>query len=803
MKKVHLICNAHIDPIWQWDWQEGVSAAMSTFRTAVELAEECDYIFCHNEVTLYKFVEEYAPELFESIRALVKEGKWRIMGGWYLQPDCNMPCGESFVRQILKGKEYFTEKFGVFPKTAINFDPFGHTKGLVQIIQKCGQDSYIFMRPYPRELSLPSEQFVWKGFADSSIKANRAESYNTPLGGAAKEIKRRAEAQPQDVVCVLWGVGNHGGGPSRQDLADIKALMDDSDDIEYVHSCPEQFFAQMRAEAEFDKSLRISMPGCYTSMGKVKRAHVKLENELYMAEKMCASASLMGLMDYPKAKFGEITEDLLNAEFHDTLPGTCIESGEGNALNYLSHGLLDAERLKTRAFFAMLKTQKRAASGEYPIFVYNACPKDITENVECEFILADQNWSEDVTSEISLYDCNGNPVKYQLVKEESNLNLDWRKRIAFEADLKAFSLNRFSLFVEFKPSRKRQIEKTLVFDNGRKHVEISRKTGLIESFRIDGIEYLKGGISLVSMDDNADPWGMAEHQLARIGTDEKPFSLEKTPKAQFNGLESIQVVENGDIYLGVEAFFVSENTRARVLYKIYKNNDNVDVSVNLFVNEINKIYKLKIPFNTSGKLIGQTAFGEEELFTDGRENVSQRYIRFGDGSTNFAVMNNCVYGSSFEDGNLYINLARAVTYCAHPINDRQLIPTDRFVKKIDQGQNDFAFRLTVAKTCDIGGLSQIFNQKPYAVNAFPLFEEPLKSERGAVEIENNAITLEAFKMAESKNGYLLRLFNNTDETQETAVIVGCSSVSVQLKGYEIKNLIYSDGIITEVEELII
>ena len=146
---------------------------------------------------------------------------------------------------------------------------------------------------------------------------------------------------------------------------------------------------------------------------------------------------------------------------------------------------------------------------------------------------------------------------------------------------------------------------------------------------------------------------------------------------------------------------------------------------------------------------------------------------------------------------------RAVTYCAHPINDRQLIPTDRFVKKIDQGQNDFAFRLTVAKTCDIGGLSQIFNQKPYAVNAFPLFEEPLKSVRGAVEIENNAITLEAFKMAESKNGYLLRLFNNTDETQETTVVVGCGSVSVQLKGYEIKNLIYSDGTITEVEELII
>ena len=110
MSKIHLICNAHIDPVWQWDWQEGVCAALSTFASAVDLAEDFDYIFCHGEVTLYKFVEEYAPALFAKIQKLVKEGKWHIMGGWYLQPDNNMPSGESFTRQILVGKEYFEEK---------------------------------------------------------------------------------------------------------------------------------------------------------------------------------------------------------------------------------------------------------------------------------------------------------------------------------------------------------------------------------------------------------------------------------------------------------------------------------------------------------------------------------------------------------------------------------------------------------------------------------------------------------------------------------------------------------------------
>ena len=130
-KKVHLICNAHIDPVWQWEWQEGISAAISTFQSAVDLSKEYDYIFCHNEVTLYKYIEEYAPKLFNEIRELIKEGKWCVMGGWYLQPDCTMPSGESFVRQILHGLDYFKSKFNVFPKVAINFDAFGHTVGPV------------------------------------------------------------------------------------------------------------------------------------------------------------------------------------------------------------------------------------------------------------------------------------------------------------------------------------------------------------------------------------------------------------------------------------------------------------------------------------------------------------------------------------------------------------------------------------------------------------------------------------------------------------------------------------------------
>ena len=138
---VHLIANSHIDPVWLWLWEEGAGEALSTFRTAVALCEaHHDFVFNHNEAILYQWIEEYEPELFDRIRRLVRAGRWHIMGGWFLQPDCNMPSGESFVRQILLGKRYFREKFGVDVTAAANLDPFGHSRGLVQILARAGYD---------------------------------------------------------------------------------------------------------------------------------------------------------------------------------------------------------------------------------------------------------------------------------------------------------------------------------------------------------------------------------------------------------------------------------------------------------------------------------------------------------------------------------------------------------------------------------------------------------------------------------------------------------------------------------------
>ena len=802
LKKIHMICNAHIDPIWQWDLPEGISATLSTFYSAAKLCDEFDYVFCHNEVTVYKYVEEYAPELFEKIKELVKAGKWHVMGGWHLQPDCNMPSGESFVRQIREGQRYFMEKFGVCPRVAINLDPFGHSVGLVQIIKKCGQDSYLFVRPFHHEMKLPSEQFIWRGLDGSEIKATRADGYGSSLGKAVKTVRDRTRWQTFDSCVALWGVGNHGGGPSRKDLGEIKEQLLTADDAKFIHSTPENFFSEIQPSEVVDTSLRISMPGCYTSMYRLKKLHAQLENEISLAEKISSAAYMSGALDYPEKEIETAVEDLLNAEFHDVLPGTSVQCGEDAGLRLLNHGMLEAERAKIKAYFALSQNQSPAAEGEYPIVVFNPHPYEITENVECEFTLADQNWNEAISSRITVKDENGRVVPYQIIKEESNLTLDWRKRIIFEAKLKPFALSRFSAYVDFEDTAKKKKPTAFEFKSDRKYVKIDEKTGLLASYKIEGVEYLKDGFSLCAFDDNADPWGMAKSQLERMGTNETCFTLSKAPSGVFEGMKSVQIIEDGEIYLGIEAFFECGATRARILYKIYKNNDDVDIDVTLFVGEINKMIKLRVPFAQNGELIGQVPFGTEALFMDGRENVSQGFIAIDTGKACPAIFKNGVYGSHFENGAVYLSLVRGVTYCAHPIGERELIPTDRFTKKIDQGENSYSFRLSVCERSGLERKAKEFSEKPYGLNIFPV---PSKKTSKALEISlgGDVISVDTVKKQYGKDATIFRLVNNTPNEEKSYLKVHGEKIDLTFGKYEVKTVVYENGSLKEIYEMII
>src|SRR5215211_824412 len=132
------------------------------FANRYNVLEDPDFIFISSSAAFYAWVEQINPAMFEEIRERVREGRWEIVGGWWVQPDCNIPGGESFVRQGLYGQRYFLEKFGVMARVGYNVDSFGHHAMLPQILKQSGMDYYVFTRPSPQEKGLPSRLFWWE-----------------------------------------------------------------------------------------------------------------------------------------------------------------------------------------------------------------------------------------------------------------------------------------------------------------------------------------------------------------------------------------------------------------------------------------------------------------------------------------------------------------------------------------------------------------------------------------------------------------------------------------------------------------
>ena len=810
MKKLFLLSNAHIDPVWLWEWQEGATATVATFRAAADICEEFDgFVFCHNEALLYQWTEEYDPALFARIQKLVKAGKWHIMGGWFLQPDCNIPSGESILRQTLVGQKYFAEKFNVKPTIGINFDTFGHSRGMVQILAQCGYKGYVFMRPAKHQLELLGNSFKWKGYDGSSVIAHRLAhgTYANYEGGAVEWAQETIENNKNDSVGLFaWGIGNHGGGPSRRDLTELNAWMAEQKDIHVRHATPEEFFAALEEEttdfSEVAEDLRPVFIGCYTSQARIKRLHRKLENELYSAEKMAAAASSIGLMEYPAKELEKAQWDMLLNEFHDTLPGTTIESGVKAAEQSLNHGLEIAGRVKMRAFMALLSGQPKAKPEWVPIFVYNPHPHPVSGVFSCEFMPAQhQNWSEDTQYKVTVYH-EGQKIASQQEKPEYNMNLDWRQKVAFYATLEPFAMNRFDCEVTYEPLNVKGSElpqEDIHFTNDRMEVVINHKTGLIDCYRVDGVDYLQPGSFATQLrKDNADPWNMLDGLYGDVIGQFMPVAPQKghrhslmlnTPEVD---IPAVRIVENGPIRMIVEVAFSYGNSRLIQTYRLPKTGTSFEVEQRFYWNESDTIAKLVIPCTMAGDYIGQNMFGCGKLPQDGTEAVSQKWCGIFGKNQALTVTNTATYGSHADADTMYLSLLRAPGYAAHPIEGRPLVREDRFIPRVDQGEHIFSFMVCGGDTAQRQSLIEqealVHNEQPVVINAFPGGDgEQFGS---FATISDPRIILSAMNRTESGE-LVLRLFNSSDETVTTKVEIPSLGISchVTLSGYRFQTYI--------------
>lgn len=808
MKKVYLICNAHLDPMWLWEWEEGAAAAVSTFRSAVTFCEEYDaFVFNHNEVLLYKWIEEYEPELFERIKVQVKAGRWKIMGGWYLQPDCLMPSGEGFVRQIYEGNKYFEEKFGVSFKTAVNFDSFGHTRGLVQIMAKFGYENYLVCRPTKNEVDYPNE-FDWEGFDGSKIRTRRHyELYNSPLGKAAEKIRWNIENidEGEDLM-ILWGVGNHGGGPSRKDIEDIAKLKEEiKDRAEITHSTPDAYFEATKNKKVPVKrhSLVPCNTGCLTSMALIKQYYRELENTLFLVEKMATSALENELIKYPYERLKEAVLDLIFVQFHDILPGSAIKEVERAGLRKAEHGLQILNEIRAKCFFA-LSAGLKAKPDTYPVLVYNPHPYVCDTTVECEFQLADQNWNDTFTL-MDVYDRDGNKLESQIEKESCNLNLDWRKRVVFNAKLKPMSMNAFDCVPNVVNSIRKfdKIDGDYIFTNGKIKAVIEKKSGLLTQLSLDGKEIISKPIKFTVQDDTEDPWGMQAFQYKELGQKVGEFTLVSDEEAREiahikTPIDAVHLIEDGPVRSSVEAIFKFNVSFLVVRYVFDKKRNSFDIFTNVIWCEKDRNLKMEFTPSYEYSLLGETAFGYQQLTDGGLENDIQKWC-FINGEIGVGVINYGNYAVSSKDGNVRFTLLRSPAYTGHPINDREILHQDRYTSRIDLGERNFHFKVVLGVEANsLSTIALTENEKPYALSFFPLGKgevvEPFFT------IDNQYVLNSAFYKDENGNT-VIRLYNSTDKEQTAKLEINKYGVkqNIEFTKFEVKTLIIENGKLYETD----
>lgn len=361
--RLALTGHAHIDLAWLWPLPETRRKARRTFASVLELMDRYeDFTFNQSSAQLYAWVEEDTPEIFERIKERVAEGRWEPVGGSWCEPDCQIPSGESFVRQLLHGQRYFMEKFGRRSTVAWLPDAFGFSPGIPQLLRGAGITGFYTAKLKWSETNrFPHDLFEWEGIDGSRVSAhftyNPGMDYNgdiTPfdLLGVWRNFKGKRNHR-ESLFSFGWGDG--GGGPSEQMLESYARLKDFPAMPRLSMTRVDDFYERLPREKlpRWVGELYLELHrGTLTTQGKVKKLNREAEHRLLEAEAFAAMAWLDGA-GYPSGKLDLLWKTLLLNQFHDILPGTSISEVYEEAHRQLAGVVEAAQDIRDRALGSM------------------------------------------------------------------------------------------------------------------------------------------------------------------------------------------------------------------------------------------------------------------------------------------------------------------------------------------------------------------------------------------------------------------------------------------------------------------
>jgi len=762
--RFHMIGQAHIDPVWLWPWQEGISVVYSTFRSALDrMKETVDFTFTASSAQFYQWISDNDPPMLAEIRKRVEEGRWNIVGGWWVEPDVNIPCGESLVRQGLYGQLTLQKLLGRRATVGFNPDSFGHTGTLPQILKLQGMENYIFMRPGPKEKELPADLFWWEGADGTSVLTYRIQFSYTDSGSVRNRIEQvmsQLRDQPMKNFMLYYGAGDHGGGATIENINSIEELKTDMNGPAVYFSTPERYFKEIRNEKNINlpvvrDDLQHHAVGCYTAESAIKKGNRTAEAVLIIAEKIAAIGSAVWDSVYPRTELTSAWKRVLFLQFHDSMAGTSLPDHSRSA----SEGFGYATDIARHAIYISLQKLESQVPSEDPeskyLLVFNPHAWEVNGNIEYDF-----NW--DISNSSRVEDEQGNSLLHQWVPGSTETGS--RNTLIASTRLPPFGYRQIRLKLgETQPPGDLCVVSENILENQFLRVRFSDEGAAGILNKETGKELFYGGETgcrAVVINDPSDTWS---HDIKTFSDETGTF-----------GNAIIKALEDGPLRSTIRVRTTYGNSSLVIDWTLYVGSRNLEAKVTLDWHEHLKMLKFSFPVNTESPTVTyETPYGHIIRATNGNEDPGQKWIdltgKLNGITSGLTVINDAKYGYSVHGNDMRITIARSAVYAHH--NPRVL---DMKAEHIWMDQGFQSFRLLLIPHEDTWKKSNIVRlAEEFITPSLVIYQGihgGLKPKAGSfISVDNSNVIISAIKQAENGEDIIMRCVEATGTSTEATI----------------------------------
>lgn len=766
--KFYLVGNAHLDPIWQWRWQEGSMEAKATLRSALDrMVEFPEFRFVCSSASVFQWVEEFAPEMLQEIKERVKEGRFVIVGGWHVQPDCNLPCGESFARQALYAQNYFHKTFGVTATVGYCVDTFGHTATLPMLLKNGGMDSYIFMRPSPSEKKMESDVFNWYAPDGSSVLTYRILSPYSKQFNDLEMLEERIEYLNENtntnlpVMPVFYGVGNHGGGPTIRHLEVLREYKKLHPEKELVYSSLRDFFDDVKVNftvPDYYGELQHHASGCYAAESRVKNGVRRAECDLSAAENYAFLTNRLLGKQINNQNFHSAWDAVCFCHFHDSMGGCSIRQAHEDTLDMLGMAKYTAAVEENNALQTLswqIDTTDRTLG--QPLVLFNPYSFSVTATIQ---VNGDLN---------KVIDVAGTEIPSQLVLSPTKATRI-RDDLLFSATVEPFGYKVYYLDKVEAPktyegsataSYKDDLPKALnpdgaVLENEFYRIVFEGYSGYITSFvdKQTDQELItdKAAVPFVYNEYHHDTWS---HNINTFTDKMARFSDAK-----------VTVLENGPIRSAVKVVSRYNDSYLTQVFYLNQGDKKLYVRASVDWREKHKLLKLNWPMNVENpKAYYEIPFGVIERPTDNEEESGINWTAVKGTNGGFALINNNTYSSSVDGATICQTVVRSPIFSDHggPRTDESEFTS--------QGITEFEYQIMPVgdNWHEVIKAGKVLNKGlTYILDTWHNGHLPNDS-LSALKVDRENVIVSAIKRSEDNKGIIIRLYETDGLDTEYAV----------------------------------